>query len=174
LLEHILEEAGQASKLHQMVEIEQTMSTTSEGLLADCCRLAGLIYCELVLFPSLYDIKLLSRLTEDLRTALETLDFWSSGTDETQSGSDVLIWATMLGAMAESSKPRRTWFVRKLSVGLSSDQRLWNWPSMGLLLSKFLWWQPVCDQLGHQVWQEAINFRQLVIASKRRPEMRNS
>jgi hypothetical protein len=162
LLEDIVEEAEQSHMALQKSETASFAATTSEGLLVDCCRLAGLIYCELVLFPSFSEGDMILRLVSDLQTALETADFWFSEEQNITSVSDMLLWATALGAMAATTATMRTWFVRRLTSQLCADERLWEWQVFRSLMCRFLWWRPVCDHPGRKVWGEAFNFDQTV------------
>ncbi|ETI23931.1 hypothetical protein G647_05738 [Cladophialophora carrionii CBS 160.54] len=107
LLEDIVEEAEHSHMAFQTIEIASPAATTSETLLVDCCRLASLVYCKLVLFPSFSAGDIMFRLVGDLQIALETADFWFSGDERITSGSNMLLWATALGAMAATTTTGR-------------------------------------------------------------------
>ena len=155
LLEDIVEEAELCQRGFQAVG---NMCATSTGwsLLIDCCRLTGLIYCELVLFPSLKDEDFLSGLISELAMTMETFDFWHLEDDMVAAVSDMLLWATVLGAVAEDTLTGSRWFVRRLATLLFGNPRLWDWSFVRTFLCKFLWWQPVCDQAGRKIWVEAL------------------
>ncbi|EXJ62206.1 hypothetical protein A1O7_02639 [Cladophialophora yegresii CBS 114405] len=166
LLEDIVGEAEHSYMAFQTIEIAFPAATTGEILVVDCCRLAGLVYCELVLFPSLSEGDIMFRLVSDLQVALETAYFWLSGEERLTSVSNMLLWATALGAMAATTATARRWFVRRLSVRLCADERLCVWQVFRSLMSTFLWWRPVCDHPGQMVWEEAIHDIQLAICNE--------
>jgi hypothetical protein len=157
LLEDIVDEAELSQAAFQAIGRVTATTATTQSLLADCCRLAGLIYCELVLFPSLSQSGAMARLASELWTTLETLEFWLPGEDRIVPVSHALLWVTVLGAMAESTTRSRDWFIRRLSILLSFDPRLCDWHFCNAVLSKFLWWRPICDRPGRNLWNEAIN-----------------
>ncbi len=127
LLEEIVEEAEQSHTAFQVAGLVASIATTSEGLIAECCRLAGLIYCELVLFPSSSDNVMILRLASELQTALEIADFWVSEEESTGPVSNMFLWAVTMGAMGDVGASSRAWFIRKLSRMMSSNQKLCDW-----------------------------------------------
>ena len=78
LLEDIVEEARQAHRASYDAEVLSSRSTTCGGLFVKCCRLVGLIYGELVLFPSLLEVGAVPRLIRELHSVLDIVEVWVS------------------------------------------------------------------------------------------------
>ncbi|KIV89266.1 hypothetical protein PV10_08845 [Exophiala mesophila] len=119
------------------------------GAIIQACRLATLVFSDMVIFPvpPMQGVK--PRLASMLKKALE-------GCAASRNGSSyayMLLWATSLGAISASFTPDRPWYVEQLSqqvLLLGIDQ----WSSMEFALSKFLWWSPVCNEPGEKLWRE--------------------
>ncbi|KAJ9616820.1 hypothetical protein H2200_000539 [Cladophialophora chaetospira] len=165
-LEDIVGEAEQSYMAFRAAETASSLNITSDGLVADCCRLAGLIYCELVLFPSLSEDDTLPELVSELQTALETAGFWLSEEENTVPVSYMLIWATMMGAMIHTGTRNNGWFISRLSGVIAADESLRDWQVMRSLLSKYLWWHPVCDRPGQTIWTEALRLAPPKVAER--------
>lgn len=172
LLEDIAEEAEQSQRAFQQVDIASSKSSTTEGLVAACCRLAGLIYCEIVLFPSLSQDEIASKLTGDLRNVLEAVDFWTSEDEVDSSVTNMLLWVTVMGAMMAMSETNSSWFTKRLSKMLNLDQKVRDWEGVRSVISTFLWWRPICDRPGRKVWEQARKFQQPGTARRPSPERR--
>lgn len=113
------------------------------------CRLATLVYNDMVIFPMRPIQGVKPRLASLLKAALEkcaNICVWDSH-------AYLLLWATSLGAIAATFTPDRPWYVQQLikqTQVLGIDQ----WAAMEFVLSKFLWWSPVCSEPGEELWNE--------------------
>jgi len=117
--------------------------------LHQACRLATLIFSDMVLFPlpSAQGVK--PRLAPMLQRVLETcvqLGYW-------ELNSQVLLWSLVLGAIAASFTPVRIWYVAKFMQQLEVMQ-IGQWSMLESVLTRFLWWKPVCSEPGRKLWDE--------------------
>jgi hypothetical protein len=157
LLEDIVDAAQSSQAILQNISVSSMATTTIEELLADCTSLTALVYGELVLYPSPQEDHILLGLLEELKGNLDIVDFWLSGEEDLGICSDLLLWATSLGAMAASSTlGEDTWFVQRLANSLYCCPKLQGWRGFVAVVSKFLWWRPVCNQMCKEIWKSAV------------------
>lgn len=123
--------------------------TDGAGAIIQACRLAAMVFSDMVIFPIPPVQGVKPRLAGMLKQALEVC----AASCLSDSHAYMLLWATTLGAISASFSPERTWYVEQLSqqtMLLDIDQ----WSSMEFSLSKFLWWSQVCNEPGEKLWAE--------------------
>jgi len=107
-----------------------------------------LVFSDMVLFPMSPATGVNARLVTSLRDALH----FSQG-EVWDACPTLLIWAAMLGGIASSSTPHRSWYVNFLqeqSLLLSV-----SWEILEDVMSTYLWWDYVCSGPGEKLWREA-------------------
>lgn len=113
------------------------------------CRLATLIFSDMVIFPLPATQGLKHRLAPLLRHTLQAC----SMACDWELHAYTLLWATTLGAIAATHSHERGWYVEKMIAHLRNlgiDQ----WSSLNSICSRFLWWKPVCEEPTETLWQE--------------------
>ena len=124
----------------------------------EVCRLAALIYSNLVIFPLPTNCgvgdKLVSRLCKALVAAFATFPDISHR---------VLLWAVTLGGIQCSSSSDRRWFVQQFA-DLSERFALAQWGRIVDSLTSFVWSDFVLEKEGVELWLEA---RELKHADKK-------
>ncbi|KAJ9614160.1 hypothetical protein H2200_002296 [Cladophialophora chaetospira] len=130
-------------------------------LVHNCCRLAGLIYNDIVLFPLPSCTRVKSHLAGELEQLLERSEQKNFPPNKDKGSiasplDDMFIWVLAMGGIAASFTVHRPFFVKQLrsrlrirSVDNSSG---WTWPEFKKLVSRFLWWDPVVDSPAMGLW----------------------
>ncbi len=129
--------------------------STHSGL-HNACRLATLIYSDIILFPIPISNTIKVRLAGDLRTALDSYKLLRN---QDCKCTDLLTWMVVMGGIAAISTIHRHWYVGLLSLRLAAGPSTWD--HFKALLSRFLWWQYVLDLPGRSLWDEAMSLREL-------------
>ena len=143
--------ATRNSLQHQLLSLELTTmeGPLNELAMAEICRISGLIFSDMVLFPLPATQKVKPFFATRLKSLLVTWDV-ECPSDAQQR---MLAWATMLGCIASTFAAEHDWFLQQLGMHLSKLVIL-DWPKLRQLCSSFLWWPPVCDPPGRVVWSE--------------------
>ncbi|KIX98345.1 uncharacterized protein Z520_05646 [Fonsecaea multimorphosa CBS 102226] len=112
-------------------------------------RLATVIYSLLVVFPLPAIAAPFHRLARDIQELLldSSLQPWSN------EASDLILWATAMGAIAAIGSPDRAWFCATLD-DLTRRLGIGNWATMRDRLGMFLWYQYTNDSDGIRLWTE--------------------
>lgn len=111
------------------------------------CRLAALIFSDMVIFPIPPAQGLKSRLAKMLQSTLERVDQEPA----TSIHSRLLVWITMMGAIASASTAYHCWYLQRLHSQLL-QLKLTSWRDLRELCAKHLWWSPVCDVPGRSIF----------------------
>jgi hypothetical protein len=72
---------------------------------------------------------------------------------------DVLLWTIVMGGIAASFTDHRTWFEERLGSRLKGQDKLHlraSWLQFKQRVSRFLWWDPVCDTPTRDLWKAAL------------------
>ena len=120
------------------------------ALMTHICRMATLIYSDMVLFP----IPAIQKVKPALALRLKSLLLDWNIEFPCRLRLKLLTWATTLGCIASIFEPEHDWFLQQLNLHLTMS-RIQDWPSLRDLCSTFLWWSPVCDPPGRSIWSEA-------------------
>ena len=127
-----------------------TDNSSEDNCIYEVCRIAALIFSDMVLFPLPPSTGTREKLAHSLMRPLGCCRLLSSW----ERYPSLLLWATILGGIAVKEPQKRTWFMRQLSNAVIKQTES-AWPLVKNILSTFLWWHVVCDQRGADFWNEA-------------------
>lgn len=134
--------------LLSLKRLSETNYLTERDVLFEVCRLSGLIYNDLVLYPLPYSTGVKPRLAQQLYQVLQDPrmgDLWDSDFHE------LLIWVCFMGEIAARKTKDHGWFVRTLL----KITRIKNLDKEGFtdLMQSFLWWDYVCLPPALELWE---------------------
>ena len=117
----------------------------------NCCRLAALIYTNIVLRKMPSASAVLSHFTNDLKFALEETDLSSLWPDRTE----LLVWVLFQGAAASTEAELKKWYLNHL-VSVCKSLELQTWKEILQVLEGFLW--ASCDMVKRckPLWYEIV------------------
>ncbi|KIW93435.1 uncharacterized protein Z519_06040 [Cladophialophora bantiana CBS 173.52] len=138
---------------HRLLSLpHQESSSDLDHGIYETCRLAAMIFSDMVIFPLPPATEIRPRLAGMLRKTLESLPVHL----ERASHTEILLWAAMLGAIAAAkTEKHRTWYhlaVKQYAVLLGAGR----WTEMQTVLKRHLWMEEFCDPPAKAVWEEAI------------------
>lgn len=140
---------------HQLLLLPPTLDFQDINVFSpyiyEACRTTALIYSFGVIFPVSNAYNLQQELVRRLRGSLESFEgeSWEDGI------SGLRLWMLVLGGIAASDGPCRTWIVEQLRRFV----RIWEiceWRSVKEVLRSFLWLESACDNGGRLLWSEVI------------------
>ena len=120
-----------------------------EPALIRLSRLGTIVYSLLVVFPLPAVAAPFHRLASDIKTQLLDPNIQAWWTE----ASDLILWATVMGAVASIGHPDRQWY-RTILDELTSRLGVEDWPSMRDRLGMFLWYGYTNDSDGLKLWRE--------------------
>jgi hypothetical protein len=138
---------------HNLLSLQSSIvsADTEDVLIVHACRVAALIYNDIVIFPQPAAQGVKIRQAINLREALEHhFEQYSL-----ERHAKVLVWATTLGAIGTSFTPGQHWFIQRLSWQ-TSELGVDNWTSLQQICAKFLWWRPVCEEPVLRIWNDML------------------
>ncbi len=115
----------------------------------------------MVLFPLPTSTKVKPRLARELRQVVENSEHLQRMISQPEDSvpsplTDLFIWILTMGGIAASFTVHRSFFeirlrsmIRRRSADQSSE---WTWPAFKMLVSRFLWWDPVVDRPAMGLW----------------------
>ena len=112
-------------------------------------RLGTVIYSLLVVFPLPSVAAPFHQLAHDVRTLLLDPSIQASWAD----ASDLILWVTVMGAIASTGGPDRPWY-RTILDELTRRLEVDSWPGMRERLGMFLWYEYTNDSDGLKLWTE--------------------
>ncbi|KAJ9603848.1 hypothetical protein H2200_011369 [Cladophialophora chaetospira] len=120
-----------------------------EAALYEICRLAGLLFSDMVILPLPYNSGVKPRLSHRLRVILEA----SSMTTCWMSAElcNLLLWIVFMGAIAATLTPDRDWYVQRLQE--LTERRPLDWHGFKRLMRTFLWWDFVFEVPAAKIWK---------------------
>jgi hypothetical protein len=120
-----------------------------EHALVNLSRLGTVVYSLLVVFPLPSIAAPFHRLANDIKSQLldPNMQPWWTG------ASDLILWVTVMGAIAATGHPERPWYCTILDE-LTRQLRIETWPSMRERLGLFLWYEYTNDSDGLKLWRE--------------------
>lgn len=137
---------------HMLLSLEPSPAWEAkyqQGGVQEACRLAGLIYTDLVLFPIPTLTGVRAGFARRLRALLDT-----TGYEAWEVSTGLFSWVVVMGALAVAFTPDRSWWVR-----LFRDRCLHHfplWQDLSMCLATHLWWDYVCDEAGRALWYEVL------------------
>ncbi|KIW98010.1 uncharacterized protein Z519_01594 [Cladophialophora bantiana CBS 173.52] len=125
------------------------------------CRVAGLIYSDLVLFPLPPTAGVRPRLAGELLLAMENFEVFQAeeaacldqGTDM-EDYTRLLLWALTLGGLASLNTPNKPYFVQKLQEYVVRWPYISDWHAYINLMATYLWWDYILEEPAAQIWTE--------------------
>jgi hypothetical protein len=150
---------------HELLSIGSGMPPypTRTDYLREICRLAGLIYSDIVLFPLPPTTKVRPRLAGDLRSAVDRYEQLEGArtshnylAHSTGDQSLLLIWALMLGGLATLHTLEHGYFIGKLRDHIRMLPYANNWPAFSDLLNTYLWWDYIFKEPASMLWIEVV------------------
>lgn len=137
---------------------EMDVVSRVNGYLAEICALAGLLYVDRVIFPTLSkQAEIKSSLTSELLEMLEMiqLEVSVSGGDW-ESVKDVVLWAAMMGGISSPARsPLRERCVNFLAEHCITDGSEESWEDVRAQLISLLWIPSAFDRRGRKIWGQA-------------------
>ncbi|KIX03592.1 uncharacterized protein Z518_07145 [Rhinocladiella mackenziei CBS 650.93] len=112
-------------------------------------RLATVIYSLLVVFPLPAVAAPFHQLAHDVRSQLSQLSIQSRWTE----APDLILWITVMGAIAAVGSSDRTWYLSALDR-LTRRLNIKTWASLKERLKMFLWFEYTNDSDGLKLWRE--------------------
>ena len=113
------------------------------------CHLAALIYSSISLFPLPAITAPFSRLARQIKRQLSKPTIQKSWND----APDLMMWIIFMAAIASVGMIERSWYVSTLSHAVGR-LHICSWDDMRARLQGFLWYGPVSDVDGKQLWTE--------------------
>ncbi|KAJ9613332.1 hypothetical protein H2200_003274 [Cladophialophora chaetospira] len=131
--------------------------------LRNMCRLAGLIYSDVVLFPLPVTTGARPRLAGELRLAVDEFEKFGAdvptvGNDGHATGDDHLLvmWTLLLGGLASLSTPDKAYFVQKLREYVEFVPYVSEWRAFRELMDSYLWWNYILEEPASELWMEVV------------------
>jgi hypothetical protein len=131
--------------------------------LVEATRIACLVFSDMILFPLPWSSGARPRLARRLR-AIWSRSRLSESDDGVSSGiTQLKIWILWFGSLAALFTASQKWFEttlrRHISSQLSKTNRPMTLNAVKPVLRGFLWFEPVCDQPGQDLWKRMFNLR---------------
>ena len=125
--------------------------STADDSIYEICRLGGLIYSDMVLFPLPACTGVKPRLVAEMRDVLETASRVSLLDAETL---ELVLWATFLATVAATFSQDREWFVFKVASLMVKSVVPFNFDRFRNMMQNYLWWAPVLDEPASAIWND--------------------
>ena len=118
--------------------------------LSETCRIAGLIFADMVILPLPYNSGVKPRLARQLRMVLESPSAKTCWSSPEYGG--LVMWVVLIGSIAATLTEDRSWFLGQLRL-LVDDQKL-DWYGFRELMRTFLWWDFAFEVPAGRIWTE--------------------
>lgn len=128
------------------------------GYLTEICALAGLLYVDMVIFPTLSkQAEIKTSLASEMLDILEMIQLEVSvGGGEWESVKNVVGWAAMMGGISSSARsPLRERCVNFIADHCITHGSEESWEDVRAQLISLLWIQSAFDRRGQKVWEQA-------------------
>ena len=129
----------------------KVVSTAKVKGVYEVCRIATLIFSMGIVLPLQKLCAAYNPLVEKLKLELlelqDTIDIYQPEVLE------LIIWVTVLGAIAAEKTSKRSWFVHVLKH-LTEPLLLSGWEDLEDRLEGILWLRNACNNAGYRLWQE--------------------
>ncbi|KIX03599.1 uncharacterized protein Z518_07152 [Rhinocladiella mackenziei CBS 650.93] len=142
-------------KLYSLpVELPPNQDLELEDYLFDACRLAIMVYNDMVLWPIPWAAGVKPRLARRLRCRLCPI-LSLVHDDGTGRYTNLLLWLLLMGGIAATYTTDRTWYVEQLST-YRMIVRCPTWADFKQRMQTFLWWSSVLDDPAFKLWTEIL------------------
>lgn len=117
----------------------------------EACRLAALMYCIHVVFPTPRSLQARRKLLPLLKEAIQGIDLLMASKEMVE----LVLWCVVIGGIAASGQDERPWFLRELHI-LSTILRLAEWSEVKVIVKRFAWVESACDSGGEALFTETV------------------
>ena len=133
-----------------------TTAPSDSSALTELTRLAASIYSDMVLFPLPWNSGVKPRLAKRMRLIWQLSQICQLAKDSHYLYTELSIWILWFGCFAAFRSRQQQWFELELTRVLQAFYGEW-WESLTFATVKqslrgFLWWDPVCDLPGKDLW----------------------
>jgi hypothetical protein len=118
----------------------------------EACRLAAMIFSDLVIFPLPSATKVRSRLAGMLRRTLERIAIDYKRNVHGQ----VLLWTVVVGAAAASDLEEHQSWYRSTLRQYCDTLEVQEWQDLHSIMKRHLWFGQVCNIPAQRLWSQAI------------------
>jgi hypothetical protein len=131
-------------------EIKVVFTVKGKGVY-EVCRIATVIFSMGIILPlqklcTAYN-PLVKKLKSELLDLQDTVDIYQPEVF------DLVIWVTVLGAVAAEKTTERSWFVHTLK-NLTEPLLLSGWRDLEERLEGIVWLRNACNEAGYRLWEE--------------------
>jgi hypothetical protein len=120
-----------------------------EHLLYELCRLGGMIYSLLIVFPLPPTTAPFAKLSRQIKEQLSISTVHARWSEAPQ----LMLWVTFMAAIASIGLSERLWYISLLDR-LVGRLKVGSWAEMKELLEDFLWFGSTSDVDGFDLWKE--------------------
>ncbi|KIW34175.1 uncharacterized protein PV07_00970 [Cladophialophora immunda] len=138
-----------------------TLDPQKADYLWNLCRVAGLIYSDLVLFPLPPTTGARPRMAGELRVAMENFEVFQAEetahldqSTKTEDYTCLVMWALMLGGLAALNTPHKRYFVQKMQEYVVRWPYATDWTAYTSLMATYLWWDYIFAEPVAKLWTE--------------------
>ncbi|OAG41520.1 hypothetical protein AYO21_04222 [Fonsecaea monophora] len=142
-----------------------TLDPQQTDYLWNLCRVSGLIYSDLVLFPLPPTTGVKPRLAGELRLAIDNFEIFRAEETayidqriETEGYICLVLWALTLGSLAALNTPHRRYFVQKMQEYIVRWPYIISWDAYTSLMATHLWWDYIFADPVAELWNEITLF----------------
>jgi hypothetical protein len=150
---------------HKLLSIGVNMPPYPSRLdfLCDMCRLAGLIYSDMVLFSLPPTTGVRPRLAAELRAAMDQFEKFEAGRlvndyygNAVGDHNLLVMWALILGGLASLNTSEKPYFVQKLREYVERVPYVSEWRAFSELMGTYLWWDYLFEEPASGLWMEVV------------------
>lgn len=124
---------------------------------SEVCRLATIIFSIGVTFPMANEVPF-SVLVDLLQHELQKNELLGPLSIR-ENGDALYLWVLVMGGIAASGRPERSWFAKELAKTMQHLQSV-SWTCLKDKISSVLWLDCACDVPGADLWHEAYSLLQ--------------
>ncbi len=131
--------------------------------LRNMCRVAGLIFSDMVLFPLPATTGARPRLAGELRLAMDDFEkFQIEPAIQDYYGHEIrdhdllVMWTLILGGLASLSTTDTPYFVQKLRQYVERMPYVSEWQAFSEIMTSYLWWDYMFEEPASGLWMEVV------------------
>ncbi|EPE28692.1 hypothetical protein GLAREA_09813 [Glarea lozoyensis ATCC 20868] len=115
----------------------------------EACRLAALIYCIHVIFPTPRSLQPRQKLLSLLRPVIEEIDLLMASREMVE----LVLWCVVIGGIAALGQNQRPWFTGQLNI-LATILKIREWDEVRVIMKRFSWVDSACDVEGERLFNQ--------------------